>query len=186
MKQLLITVLFVLSLSVLNAQQTESKDKEVENIWSVSYYNLRGLSGGYEMKIAPEMTLNLEAGALISFDFGKNQQKDAYALTPLIKTNVIYYYNFKKRAKKGKNTKHNAGNYLTIGAEMLPAVHYLSNRKTGIYKTTALYGAWGLRRNLGKNFTFQTEVGLGGLSKNDNNNNWYTVFVLDVKLSYNF
>lgn len=182
MKQLLITILFVLSLSVLCAQQVENKDKEVEDIWSISYYDLTGLSGSYEMKIAPEMTLNVEAGAVVLFDFGKNQ-KDAYALAPFVKTNAMYYYNFKKRAKKGKNTKRNAANFLTIGAEMLPSVHYLSERKTGIDKTTTLYGAWGLRRNLGRNFTFQTEVGLGGLYKN---NSWNTVFVLDVKFSYNF
>ncbi len=196
-KLLILSVVLLFSTVItLKAQAQEKTTPEVQSFGKVSYYDLLHITGGYEFKIAPQMTFSVEGGG--GFDFHHSTShpylsggsvEDYYtnAKVLIFKSNVNYYYNYKKRVRKKKKTAHNAANFITIGAEVRPMVSYMSKEEFGICKYQVYYGAWGMRRNLWKNWNMQFELGLGVKHEYERKYDYRGgLFVVNLQFSYNF
>lgn len=180
--KLLISLIFIISsVSLMKSQEI----KEVQSFWKANYFDFTLLTAGYEVRMATQLTFSIEGGGGLGLYL--TNDKTSSALVSSIKSNVNYYYNFRKRVRKNKNTKYNSANFLTIGTEMRPSVSYLKGNDYGIYKNQIFYSAWGLRRNIGGNFTLQTELGLGVMHEYRRKYDiWGSTIVINAQLSYNF
>ncbi len=193
MKKVFYSVVLLLFLSsMLRAQ--EKVTPEVESFGKVSLFGFTNILAGYEVKIAPQMTFSIEGGG--GFDFrhfegysfftGTNYSEDVSAKVLLFKSNINYYYNYKKRVGKNRITRNNGANFITMGTVIRPMVSYMSDARYGIYKYQAYYGAWGMRRNLWKNWNMQFELGLGVLHEyEDKYDDWKGIPIINIQFSYN-
>ncbi len=195
-KLLILSLVLLFSTAISLKAQERKAIQEVESLGKVTYYDLLHITAGYEMKIAPQMTFSIEGGGGFAFHHSKSHpyfsggsSKDYYtnAKVLLFKSNINYYYNYQKRVRKQKKTAHNAANFITMGAEIRPMVSYMSKEEFGIYKYEIYYGAWGMRRNLWKNWNMQFELGLGVMHEYDGKyDDWGGIPVVKIQFSYNF
>lgn len=165
--------------------QEKNTTKEVESFWKISSFNFTHVLVGYETKVAPQLTFSIEAGGGLDIHFSEKQD-NSYAMVSGLKSNFNYYYNYKKRVSKNKNTLHNAANFFTIGSEIRPTVSFVSDEHHGIYKYQIFYTAWGLRRNIARNWNMQFEFGVGLMHEYEGKySNWGGSPIFNVQFSYN-
>lgn len=84
----------------------------------------------------------------------------SWAVIPTINVEPRYYYNLKKRLEKGKRIDGNSGNFLALSAGFSPDFGITSDN-VDLDSDLYVIPMWGLKRSIGKNFTFETSVGLG-------------------------
>ena len=153
MKKLLLFSAFLLSFSIL----AQNKPGTTENQFSVSFL-LPGVE--YETSLSNKTTVDLRAGTGFTFAMGKSIGTE-FGVYPNFHTQYRYYYNFKKRAEKGKNIHNNSGNYFALSGGL-----YGGKPLVGEIEYQMDYGAevgpvWGLQRVYGSGFKLDLHLGLG-------------------------
>ncbi|MDD4193536.1 MAG: hypothetical protein PHI28_19540, partial [Mangrovibacterium sp.] len=71
------------------------------------------------------------------------------------------YFNLNKRKSKLRNIAGNSGNFLTVQTSFHPNGLVISNYDVEIANQVSFIPTWGIKRNLGKHFTYETGIGLG-------------------------
>ncbi len=88
----------------------------------------------------------------------------AYTASPSITSEPRWYYNLNKRQAKSKAIKGNIGNFFSLRNTYSPYfVTLLDDRFGHTHSTVSITPTWGIRRNLGTNFTYEAGIGLGWL-----------------------
>ncbi|MEM9077651.1 MAG: hypothetical protein AAGC43_11445 [Bacteroidota bacterium] len=148
MKHLFLLPLFLCFLSV-NAQT----QKNVEN----SQFKVNFLNPGleYEVGIAKDQTLNFGAG----LQFGANS--DGYAFFPALNAQYRYYYNFKRRLDRDKQTRGNSANYLAASGTLFLEEVIVGNLDSGEGYFGFVGPVYGIQRTYRKGFNFNLEFGVG-------------------------
>ncbi|WP_088324630.1 hypothetical protein [Polaribacter tangerinus] len=106
----------------------EPKKHSVENSMYGVQTGLLGVWGYNETKPNNEFALRTEIGLDGEYSYSDfDSPKSQYYFIPSISLEPRWYYNFKKRAKKGKSIKRNSANFLSLKTTYNPDWFIISN-----------------------------------------------------------
>ncbi len=90
-----------------------------------------------------------------------------------------------KRHEKGLNISNNSSNFWGVAINYRPDAVIFSNEKNlnGI-ESYSIVPKWGIRRNLGKNFNYETGIGLG--FRHETNYGNFGEIDLHLRIGYTF
>ena len=163
---------------------------------------LAGIWINNETKLSNSIALRSEIGIEHDFFVGDQYDGAGFILQPVLTLEPRYYYNLEKRKSRGKKTSKNSGNYLSLKTSYHPD-WFVLNLDENITKTAdlSIIPTWGIKRQIGSNFTYETGLGLGyrivylkpnyynGSSQNvddvSTNRNQYTPY-LHLRIGYTF
>lgn len=142
---------------------SQEKEYSVEE----SIYGFQtGLFGAWvynEIKLNSEFTLKTEIGLDAGYSYSDfRSPKSQYVLIPSLSVEPRWYYNLKKRAKKGRSTTNNAANFLSLKTTYNPNWFAITNSNNLNFASVfRIIPSWGIRRDLGANFDFDLRLGVG-------------------------
>jgi hypothetical protein len=163
---------------------------------------LAGIWINNETRLSNSIALRSEIGIEHDFFVGDQYDGAGFILQPVLTLEPRYYYNLEKRNSRGKKTSKNSGNYLSLKTSYHPD-WFVLNLDENITKTAdlSIIPTWGIKRQIGSNFTYETGLGLGyrivylkpnyynGSSQNvddvSTNRNQYTPY-LHLRIGYTF
>ena len=138
--------------------QTASVEKSTYGIQA----GILGIWAHREVKLTNEIALRAEIGMDAGFFGGSFYPKNGYLMTPVMTLEPRWYYNLDKRVSKSKNISGNSGNFLTLQTSYHPNWFVISNYDNiEIANQISIIPTWGLKRNIGKHFTYETGIGIG-------------------------
>lgn len=158
MKKILLFSIFCV-VSVFKAQsQNTSVEKSIFNIQT----GFLGVWINNEAKINNKITLRSEIGLDSGFDFEFVNRDLHLVFSPVLTIEPRYYYNLDKRKNQGKRIDNNSGNYLSLKSSFYSDVFNIKvSEEKNIAENISFIPTWGIRRNLGDHFNFETGIGLG-------------------------
>jgi hypothetical protein len=159
MKTLLLNLFFcTFSLSILAQDQTASVEKSTFGIQT-------GFLGAWvhnESKLTNAIALRSELGldaGLYSNNFIGTR---GFILVPAITLEPRWYYNLNKRVSKSRRIDGNSGNFIAIKTTYHPdAIIGSYDNNLNFISDISIVPTWGIRRNVGKHFTYETGFGIG-------------------------
>ncbi|CAL67765.1 hypothetical protein [Christiangramia forsetii] len=151
MKHFLFVLALIASLNIFSQETTTN------NQFSL---NLLAPSAEYEFSVSDRSTIDLNLGIGFTYQYS-SLFGEAYGIYPGFEAQYRYYYNFEKRADKGKKTSENSANYITGIASVTSG-----NAIIGDLDYENDYGAfvgpaWGLQRVYESGFKLNLNLGLG-------------------------
>lgn len=153
---LLVLIIFLLTLSV--KAQTASVEKSIYGIQT----GFLGVWAHNELKLSDKTVLRSELGFDSGIWGGDFYDKTGFLLTPVISLEPRLYYNLNKRESKSKRIDGNSGNFVSIKTSYHPDWFVISNYKNlRIISDISIIPTWGIRRNLGNHFNYETGLGVG-------------------------
>ena len=181
---IIVLVIFLFSFSGLKAQNASVE----ESLYGIQT-GLLGIWGYNELKLADQFSFRSEIGLDGGLWGPSIDDSFNYLLIPVITLEPRWYYNIKKRSEKGKRTWNNGANFLSLETTLYPDLFVISN-KSNISVANQIYfiPKWGIKRNIGKHFGFETGIGIGyGTTFNNGDyNSSETIIKLHLKIGYNF
>jgi len=196
MKKILALIFLGLNLNV------NSQNVGVEKTFFSIQTGLAGIWINNETKLSNSIALRSEIGIEHDFFVGDQYDGAGFILQPVLTLEPRYYYNLEERNSRGKKTSKNSGNYLSLKTSYHPD-WFILNLDENITKTAdlSIIPTWGIKRQIGSNFTYETGLGLGyrivylkpnyynGSSQNvddiSTNRNQYTPY-LHLRIGYTF
>mgnify|MGYP003624166173 FL=1 len=160
MKNNLFLLAFILSIFNVTAQQLQ--DASVENSSFGIQTGFLGIWAHNEYKLSNSIALRAELG----FDagvFNDNFSSGSFfILAPVITLEPRWYYNLNKRVSKSRRIDGNSGNFISIKTSYHPdlIIGDIPNN-TNFISDLSIVPTWGIRRNIGKHFNYETGIGLG-------------------------
>ncbi|MBJ2172734.1 hypothetical protein JBL43_00700 [Aureibaculum sp. A20] len=188
MKKIIVATVFVLLSFSVKSQNASVED----HVFGVQTGFL-GLYFHGETKLSDKFALRGELGLDFGFwERGIYQDNRGFLLTPVIVIEPRFYYNLEKRVKKSKRIDGNSGNFISIKTSFNPDLFTISSdQNVSIIPTLQIVPTWGIRRNLGKHFNYETGIGIGyykefykqnGYSSNESG----TAINLHLRIGYRF
>lgn len=155
-KNYVITLLFLLFISIANAQ-----DKAPAVIKHQFKVNMLYPGFVYEHGFSEKNTLYSEVALGVGYRYNSFYDKGSAFFFPLINEQFRHYYNLEKRAAKGKRTAFNSGNYLALNA-LYQFESISTNKSYSEYCPSFTIGAlWGLQRTYKGRFNLEFNLGPG-------------------------
>ena len=157
MKNILMTLAFC-GLTFIAKSQNTSVEKSTYGIQT----GVLGIWAHREVKLSNQIALRAEVGMDAGFWGGSFYPKTGYLMTPVIILEPRWYYNLNKRISKSKNISGNSGNFLTLQTNYHPNWFVVSNyNNIEIANQISIIPTWGIKRNIGNHFTYETGIGIG-------------------------
>ena len=162
MKRIYLVLIAVLMSTALFAQSKAEKTQGVAlNILGVQYYN--------ETPVGKQSTLIFHGGlagevaySSSSLYFSDNElyygESWASSVRGALGVEYRYYYNLAKRAQKGKNTRKNSANFISVDLQEYTSGLYSHNMDTK--NIILLTPSWGLRRVYRNNLYIEFNAGI--------------------------
>ena len=171
---------------------TNAQKPSVEkSIWQIQT-GLIGVWINNEIKLTNSLAIRSEFG-LAGFwqSYGND---NTYMITPVIRLEPRWYYNFGNRIDKSKRIDNNSGNYLGLKTSFHPDLFVISNKENvTIYNQISIVPVWGIRRNIGKHFNYEVGFGIGGhyVFQNEkyydkDEGKWNVALDLNLRIGYAF
>lgn len=157
MKHFLFVIFFCATTLTAAAQET-SVEKSIFGIQT----GILGLWAHNESKLSNSIVLRSELG----FDagaFSDNLEEGlGFILVPALTVEPRWYYNLNKRVSKSRRIDGNSGNFISIKTTYHPdlVIGNIPNN-ANFLSDISIIPTWGIRRNIGKNFNYETGIGLG-------------------------
>lgn len=180
--------LLIISISQIIHAQTASVEKSVFG----SQIGFLGVWVLNEIKLTNKIALRTEIGLDADIFSGNNYPKTGYFLVPAITLEPRWYYNINKRVRKSRNIAGNSGNFISLKSTYHPDVIVISNYDNiDFINDFSIVPTWGIRRQLGQHFNYETGIGIGYIHFfNPNNvsfkNDADAVLNLHLRLGYRF
>jgi len=116
-----------------------------------------------ESKLSNAFALRSELG--IDFSFYNNtilnDAPDIF-IVPVISIEPRWYYNLNKRVKKSRRIDGNSGNFVSIKISYHPDLLLTKiDDRFNFLSDISIVPTWGIRRNIGKHFNYETAIGVG-------------------------
>ncbi|MHA7942696.1 hypothetical protein ACJOV8_006455 [Formosa sp. 3Alg 14/1] len=157
MKNHLFTFSFLIISIIANAQTT-SVEKSIYGIQT----GFLGLYGYNETRLTNSIALRSEIGLDAGVWGNDINDIDGFLLTPGITVEPRWYYNLKKRTKKGRHTANNTGNFVSIKTSYHPDWFTISDADhINFIGDILIIPTWGIRRHIGNHFNYEAGIGLG-------------------------
>ena len=149
------SILFILfSVASLNAQKNiKSVEKSILSI-QTGYF---GTWINHELKFNKRLAFRTELGSEYRLKFAIKQNFDSLKNQVSIFLEPKYYFNLTKREKKDKNIENNAGNYISLRAN-ISLLNNLENKEVYFHTLTPTFG---IRRNVTSHFNIEFSFGCG-------------------------
>jgi len=158
MKNKILFSLIITLISILGHSQTASVEKSTYGIQT----GLLGIWVHNEMKLTNQIALRTELGMNAGFFGGYFYPKTGFLMTPIITVEPRWYYNLEKRQSKSKNISGNSGNFVSLQTSYNPNWFVISNyNNLKTFNLITIIPTWGIKRNIGKHFTYETAIGVG-------------------------
>lgn len=121
-----------------------------------------GLWLNNETKLSNTIAIRSEIGIENDFAVGDHYSNTGFILQPVLNIEPRYYYNLESRNLNGKKTAKNSGNYLSIKTSYHPD-WFVINLDENVTKIAdlSIIPTWGIKRQIGNNFNYETGIGLG-------------------------
>ena len=139
----------------------KGQDASVEKSIFGIQIGLFGIWGHNEFKMSNELAFRSEIGMEGGVWGGTYYEGTGFLLTPSLAIEPRWYYNMNKRVSKEKRIDGNSANFLSLRINYHPDWFVISNQDVDVVSDISIIPSWGLRRNLGQHFNFETGVGLG-------------------------
>lgn len=162
MKQ--IFIIFSLFLSLAGFSQTSTNSQFSLNILAPS--------AEYELAVSNNSTIDMNLGVGFAYH-NSNYFGSSYGFYPGFEGQYRYYYNFEKRADKGKKTSENSANYIAGVASITGGKPIIGNLEYENDYGGLVGPAWGLQRVYNSGFKLNLNLGLG-LGFNDSGDTYFT------------
>jgi hypothetical protein len=159
MKKIVFTLFFC---GIAFIAKSQNQDVSVEKSTYGIQIGTLGIWVHNEAKLSDQIALRSEFG-LDSGIFGGNfYPKTGYLLTPVITLEPKWYYNLQQRSAKSKDFSGNSGNFVSLKTSYNPDWFVISNYDNlKIVNQISIIPTWGIRRNIGNHFNYETGIGLG-------------------------
>ncbi|SEA43594.1 hypothetical protein SAMN05443667_104204 [Flavobacterium gillisiae] len=153
-----IAAVLILGFSIGTHAQNNSVEKSIFSIQT----GVVGVWFNNESKLSNSIALRSEIGIEHDFTVGDHYDNAGFIFQPVLTVEPRYYYNLEKRNGNGKVTTNNSGNYFSIKTSYHPD-WFVLNLADNYTKTDdlAIIPTWGLKRQIGTHFTYETAIGLG-------------------------
>jgi len=141
---------------------TNAQNASVEKSTYGIQTGLLGIWAHREVKLTNQIALRQEIGMDAGFWGGSFYPKNGYLMTPVITLEPRWYYNLNKRISKSRNIRGNSGNFLSFKTSYNPNWFVISNYDNiQIADQISIIPTWGIKRNIGNHFTYETGIGIG-------------------------
>ena len=115
-----------------------------------------------ESRLSNQVVLRSELGFDSGFWGGDFYDKTGFLLTPVITAEPRWYYNLDKRQNKSRRIDGNSGNFISLKTSYHPDWFVISNYDDiNIISDVSIVPTWGIRRNIGTHFNYETGIGIG-------------------------
>lgn len=151
---LLITFLLTGSLAI-------AQDLSVEKSIFGAQIGLVGIWAHNEFRMSNELAFRTEVGLDSGIWYEDYNGDFGFLMAPVIAVEPRWYYNMKKRESKGKRLDGNGFNFLSLRISYHPDWFVISSEDVNFVSDISFVPSWGIRRNLGKHFNFETGAGIG-------------------------
>ena len=141
-----------------------------------------------EIGLSKQFTLRSELGLNAGILGRSTNEQSSLILTPEITLEPRWYYNLGKRKANGKNISGNAGNYFALKTSFQPDWAILPQGENAQpLSNISIIPTWGIRRNIGEHFYFETAVGVGYRHYfGENDFDWKDKIAPNVHLRFGF
>jgi len=151
MKKLLFSILFFTTLTSFSQETTTNSQFSL---------NLLAPSAEYELAVSDNSTVDMNLG--VGFAYHKSSYSgEAFGIYPGFEAQYRYYYNFEKRADKGKKTSENSGNYIAGVASLTGGKPIIGDLEYANDYGGFIGPAWGLQRVYNSGFKLNLNLGIG-------------------------
>ncbi len=150
-----ITAIFFLSAIMLSAQNTT--DGVEKHMFKANLLITPGLE--YEVGVAKNATLDFRLGTGLAY-VRVNDEED-YGIFLTFEGAYRYYYNFARRASKGKNTSGNSANYLAMTTFFANGDPIIGDLDVDVDYLAQVGPVWGFQRTYNSGFNLGLELGVG-------------------------
>ncbi len=157
MRKILLTLTFC-GLTLIAKSQIASVEQSTFGIQT----GFLGIWAHNEKKLSNQIALRSELG----FDTGvwgdDSNDGIGFLLAPVITLEPRWYYNLIKREIKSRRIDGNSGNFISLKTSYHPDWFVLSDYdNVSIISNISIVPTWGIRRNIGYHFTYETGIGIG-------------------------
>ena len=157
MKKLFLTLLLC-GLTFIVKSQNASVDQSTYGIQT----GFLGIWAHNETKLSNTIALRTELGLDSGIWGGDFYDGTGFLLTPVITLEPRFYYNLNKRVNKSRRIDGNSGNFISLKTSYHPDWFVISNTDNiSVISDISIVPTWGMRRNIGKHFTYETGIGIG-------------------------
>lgn len=157
MKKTFLSLIFC-GLSLIAKSQTASVEQSVFGLQT-------GFLGAWvhnESKLNNSLALKGELGFDTGIWGGTFYDKTGFILVPVITVEPRWYYNLEKRVQKNRRVDGNSGNFISLKTSYHPDWFVISNYDNlRIVSDISIVPTWGIRRNIGNHFNYETGIGVG-------------------------
>jgi len=156
MKKTILT-LALIGLTLTVKSQNANVEKSVFGIQT----GLFGIWAHNETKLTNQIALRSEIGFDMGIWDGIFYYKTGFVMIPVITAEPRWYYNLNKRVNKSKRIDGNSGNFISLITSYHPDWFVISNYDNiNTMNAISIVPTWGIRRNIGKHFNYETGIGL--------------------------
>ncbi len=157
MKRILLTLTFC-GLTLIAKSQNASVEQSTYGIQT----GFLGIWVHNESKLSTHFALRSELGLDTGIYGSDVNDVDGLILVPTITVEPRWYYNLNKREKKSKRIDGNSGNFISIKTTYHPDWFVISNQENiNFISDISIVPTWGIRRNIGNHFNYETGIGIG-------------------------
>ncbi|MCC9020540.1 DUF3575 domain-containing protein [Flavobacterium lipolyticum] len=148
-----------LSVLITNVIQAQDEVPSVEK----NQFKINMIAPGfvYEHGFTANNTLYSEISLGVGYSYNSFYNESNVYFSPLISEQFRHYYNFKKRAKKGKSTAHNSANFFALNAQYNFRTVSTNERYREYAPSTTIAVLWGLQRTYKRKFNMEFNLGPG-------------------------
>ncbi|MDT0684950.1 hypothetical protein [Autumnicola psychrophila] len=115
-----------------------------------------------EAKLSNQIALRSEIGFDSGIFGGMFYEDIGFLMAPVITLEPRWYYNLDKRISKSRNIAGNSGNFVSLKTSYNTDWFVISNYDhINIINQVSIVPTWGIKRNLGRHFTYEAGFGLG-------------------------
>lgn len=155
MKKKLLTLIFC-GLTLIAKSQNESVEKSTFGIQT----GFLGIWVHNESKLSNQIVLRSEIG-LDTGIYGSDVSNE-FLIVPTITLEPRWYYNLNKRERNFRPIEGNSGNFISIKTTYHPDWFVVSSEDNiNFIRDLTIVPTWGMRRNIGNHFTYETGFGIG-------------------------
>jgi len=159
MRKIVLTLIFC---GITIIAKSQNQNISVENSTYGIQIGILGIWAHNETKLSDKIALRSEIGLDSGIFGGSFYPKTGYVLTPVITLEPRWYYNLEKRASKSKNISGNSGNFVSLKTSYNPDWFVISNYDNlSVINQISIIPTWGIKRNIGNHFNYETGIGLG-------------------------
>jgi hypothetical protein len=157
MNKTLFIILFC-GLSLVSKAQTASVEPSIYGIQT----GFLGVWIHNESRLTNSIALRGELGLDTGIRNAIFYEETQYVFAPVLTLEPRWYYNLNKRLEKDRRIDGNSGNFISLKTSYHPDWFVISNYDNlRIVSDLSIVPTWGMRRNIGDHFNYETGFGIG-------------------------